>query len=225
MAEYWTIQQAAANAELFAREFSNRQILLYGLGEPILQAPLGVEYEDRSFTPPKRYRKVGNAATDWMELKNIEAASKEEVNQGVDNNKMITPYSLSERLNLFSEELLGIPKVQPEAETGLQVLSASIAEANSSFSITLPNEITTSIFPIEINNYGENSSIQNILGGGLGQMVNIRRGSIQPLTISSNDYLKISSDFILNDTEQLDNITLQRLSPSIWVELTRKKFT
>ncbi len=130
MAEYWTIQQAAANAELFAREFSNRQILLYGLGEPILPAPIGVEYEDRGFSPPKRYRKVGEAPTDWMELKNIEAATKEEIDQGVDNTKMITPLGLSERLNEFSKEVLGIPKPKLEAETGLQQLSASEVTEN-----------------------------------------------------------------------------------------------
>lgn len=226
MAEYWTIQQAAANAELFAREFSNRQILLYGLGDPILQAPLGVEYEDRAFTPPKRFRKVGTEPTDWIEIKIIEAATEEEVNNGVSDSKMITPLSLSKRLGTFSEQLLGIPQpVISSDKNGITVLSASSGETNSNFELTLPQNITTTMLPIRIVEYGINSSLKNIIGGELGQILTLRRGEDHALKIESSESIKLSSEFTLNDTHQLDNITLQRLTPSIWGELTRKKFT
>ncbi len=226
MAEYWTIQQAAANAELFAREFNNRQILLIGLGEPILKAPIGVEYEDRSFSPAKRYRKTGPNDSDWTEIKIISSASTDEVNQGVNDSKMITPKSLSERLSSFSAQLMGIP--QPDIENNVSALlplQASSNEQSALFTIQLMESVGRNVLPIEILGYGMQSSIENILGGNLGQMIVLRRGENTELSLVSNDHFKLSAAFTFNDLGRFDNITLQRLTPEIWAEVSRKKFT
>jgi hypothetical protein len=225
MAEFWTVEQAQLNAELLAKEFSNRQILIFGFGEPLLNVPIGVEYENRSFKPAIRYRKIGLGISEWQRLYQIEPASEEEVINGTDDQKMVTPALLTQKLNQFSTELLGIPKQAPNSDSNLIVLSLTAIDLLSSFKLILPTKINSSIASIKIKDHMENASLTQIEGGEIGQIINLKRSSINSLNLLSSDFLKLSASIKLEDNQLLDNITLQKIEPTIWVELARKKFT
>ena len=127
MPEYWTIQQAEANAELLAREFGNRQILLYGFGEPTIQVPIGVEYEDRSTPIPERHRKVGKGRLDWKPVLLIEAATDEEVLSGTSKVKMVTPATLVICLmGIVTERIVGLKQKTVDVKRKVEVCGASI---------------------------------------------------------------------------------------------------
>jgi hypothetical protein len=225
MAKFWTVEQAQLNAELLAKEFSNRQILIFGFGGPLLNAPIGVEYENRSFKPAIRYRKIGLGISEWQRLYQIEPASEEEVINGTDDQKMVTPALLTQKLNQFSTELLGIPKQAPNSDSNLIVLSLTAIDLLSSFKVVLPPEINSSIASIKIKDHIENASLTQIEGGEIGQIINLKRSSINSLNLLSSDFLKLSASIKLEDNQLLDNITLQKIDPTIWVELARKQFT
>lgn len=224
MPEYWTVEQAQAQADLLAKEFSNRQILIYGSGEPSIQVPIGVEYEDRTQDPPLRYRKVGSMTSDWKPLFIIEAANTEEVLNGVDDQKMVSPARLSEKLSQFGAEVLGIPQQSGEPSSNLLQLSASTDENNSLFDITLPSDINHNLISVTVTDYEVGSRLNNINGGEVGQIIVLRRGLQGSFRIESTPTIKLSEPIIIEDTDLLDNISLQKITSSIWVELTRKKF-
>lgn len=221
---YWTVEQAQANAEVFAQEFSNRQILIYGFGEPSAKAPIGAEYEDRSILPPIRYRKTGENDEDWTAIKIIEVASTDEVANGVNNEKMITPAMLSVRLNSFAQEVLNIPTSTNDDTGAAFTLSASTSLSNSEFDITLEQSKHDTI-SIQLANYGANSKLKNIIGGEIGQVVMIRRAENQAFTIESSQNIKLSTVMVFDDISRLNNISLQRVSSILWLEIGRKKFT
>tara|TARA_R110000868_G_scaffold46842_1_gene154350 strand:+ start:595 stop:1275 length:681 start_codon:yes stop_codon:yes gene_type:complete len=225
MAEFWTVEQAQLNAELLAKEFSNRQILIFGFGEPLLNVPIGVEYEDRNFKPAIRYRKIGLGISEWQRLFLIEPANQEDVLSGINDKKMVTPALLTQKLNQFSAELLGIPKKAPNSDSNLIVLGLTPIDLLSTFKVVLPNEINSAIASIKIKDHFENDSLTQIEGGEIGQIINLKRSSINSLNLLSSDFLKLSSSIKLEDNQLLDNITLQKIDPTIWVELARKQFT
>ncbi len=222
--EYWTVTQAQAQAELLAKELNNRQILIYGNGAPNMDFPIGVEYEDRSVEPIVRYRKTGSNNTDWTPIRIIEAATKEEVLQGLNDQKMVTPLQLSEKLNAFSTQILGLPTANIESGVGINSLSASNTDSDVAFSISIPNELNDNTLAIVIDGYGSNAYLEFILGGHIGQVLTIRRNEAHHLTFQSTENIKLSAPFELKDANRLDNITLQKLSESVWVELTRNQF-
>jgi len=217
---YWTVEKAIANAEVFAEEFSNRQILLYGFGEPSAKAPIGAEYEDRSVLPPLRYRKTGATDTEWTLVPVIAAATTEEVNNGVSNDKMITPAKLSERLNDFASEIQHLPTQSAELGTAAFSLNADVMEDNSDFQIAVPDTSHATI-SAQILGYGQNAKLTNLHGGDIGQIVVIRRGESHSFQIESSQNIKLSSVMVFNDNDMLNNISLQRISQSVWVEVGR----
>lgn len=221
---YWTVEKAIANAEVFAEEFSNRQILLYGFGEPSAKAPVGAEYEDRSILPPVRYRKTGENDVDWTKVQIIKAASSEEVNNGVSNDKMITPATLSERLNSFADEVLNLPTQSGDLGAAAFTVSSSDSNDNSDFHLIFP-ETSHATISVQVFGYGLNSNLIDIVGGDVGQLVTLRRGENHQLQIDSTNNIKLSSIMVFNDIEKLDNITLQRISETVWVEVGRNQFT
>lgn len=225
MAEFWTVEQAQFNAELLAKEFSNRQILIFGFGVPSLNVPIGVEYEDRSLKPAIRYRKIGLGISEWQRLYQIEPASEEEVLNGTDDQKMVTPARLTEKLNQFGNELLGVPKQEVNDNFNLIVLALTPLDLISSFKLILSDEINSSIASIKIKDHSENDSLTQIEGGEIGQIINLKRNSINAINLHSSDFLKLSASIRLEDNQLLDNITLQKIDPTIWVELARKQFT
>lgn len=217
---YWTVEQAIANAEIFAEEFSNRQILLYGFGEPSAKAPVGAEYEDRSILPPTRYRKTGENDEDWTKVQIVETATSQEVTNGVSNEKMVTPATLSERLNSFADNVLNLPTQSQDLGAAAFSINANDSIDNSPFIITMP-ETSHAAISIQIFSYALNSKLTNIIGGQIGQVVILRRGESHALEIESTGNIKISSLMQFDDNEKLDNISLQRISTSIWVEVGR----
>lgn len=224
MAEFWTVEQAQAQAELLAREFSNRQILIHGIGVPNLNVPIGVEYEDRSITPAIRYRKIGIEASDWMKLLTAEAASEQEVLEGTNTEKVVTPARLTEKLNQFGSEILGVPSVSSEQVPSTLILHLETSLDTNNFKLNLPASISLSMASIRIISQENNSIISKIEGGEIGQLINLKRASNFSVVINSSEQIKVSQPFNLSDMERLDNITLQKISPSIWVEISRKKF-
>jgi len=224
MAEFWTVEQAQAQAELLAREFSNRQILIYGDGIPNMNVPIGVEYEDRTFTPAIRYRKIGTAPSDWMKLQTAEAATEQEVLEGTNSEKIVTPARLTEKLSQFSSEILGIPSVVYDQLPSTLTIPLEQWMNTSTFQISIPEAINLSMASIKVDSLQDNSIISHIEGGEIGQLINVKRASNFSIVLNSSDQIKVSQPFILSDTELLDNITLQKISPSIWVEISRKKF-
>lgn len=225
MANYWTVEQAQANAELLAKEFSNRQILIFGLGEPSFNVPIGVEYEDRSFKPAIRYRKIGAEANEWKRLYQVEPATEAEVLIGVDEQKMVTSARLTEKLNQFGSELLGIPNQIVNSDSNLFVLQLTPINQSTFFKLILPNTINISIASIQVRDHLAGETISTIEGGEVGQIISIRRYSNHSLGLVGSDLLKLSAPMTLDDTQLLDNITLQKIDSVIWVELARIKFT
>jgi len=225
MAEFWTVKQAQANAELLAKEFSNRQILIFGLGDPLFNVPIGVEYEDRNFKPAIRYRKIGTAVNEWQRLFQIEPATNEEVLIGVNNQKMVTPAHLTEKLNQFSSEILGIPKHEIESDSSSFILDLKPIGLTTNFKVVLPLVINVAIASVKVKDHLDGAIISTIEGGEVGQIINLKRHTNQSLSLTRSDFLKLSSSIILEDNQLLDNITLQKIDPAIWVELARKKFT
>ncbi len=225
MAEYWTVEQAQAKAELLAKEFSNRQILIFGLGEPSFNVPIGVEYEDRNFKPAIRYRKIGPEVHEWQLLFQIEPATEEEVLAGVDDQKMVTPAKLTEKLNQFSSEFIGIPKQEISSDSNLIVLNLNTIDQSSYFKVILPSAINTAIASVQVYDHADGDTISIIEGGEIGQIITLKRHSINSLSLAGSDYLKLSAPITLEDNQLVDNITLQKINSTIWVELARKKFT
>jgi hypothetical protein len=225
MAEYWTQVQALANADLNAEEFANRQILLRGLGVPTMQAPLGTEYEDMAFSPANRYRKTGLNAVDWTPLLLIEKANSQEVENGINDDKMVTPAGLANRLDDFAAQILSLPPQSTDLEPSMLVLQADDDSDETEFSIQIPNDRTEPLLSVIITNYGMDASLSNISGGIVGQLINIRKGEPHSFSISSNTHLKLSDPFELDDSNSLDNTSLQKISDAIWVEVTRKNFS
>jgi len=225
MPGFWTIAQGEANADRNAQEFANRQILLRGTGTPDMPAPLGSEYEDESTVPPTRYRKTGAGPADWLLVSIIETASQQEVANGVNTTKMVTPATLSGKLDEFALQVLGILPAQPTTQTGLVEVNASTSDAGAAFDITLPDDVQEPVLSVVITGYGANASLSNIMGGAVGQVVSLRRDETGGLTINSTDNIKISGVMLMDDSNQLDNLTLQRISDTVWVEVARKLFT
>lgn len=225
MPEFWTKEQAEANADLNAKEFGNRQILLQGVGAPSMQAPVGSEYEDTSSQPPTRYRKTGTAITDWSLVRIIEPASQQEVENGVNQEKMVTPATLTGKLADFALTVLDVPQAEATTNTGLLEVQASVPDNGTMFDISIPENVWDSLLSVVVFGYGFNASIGNLIGGSIGQIVNIRRGESAPISINSSVNLKLSESMQLDDANQLDNLTLQRISDAVWVELARKEFT
>ncbi|MEQ8624485.1 MAG: hypothetical protein RJQ00_06505 [Vicingaceae bacterium] len=224
MAEFWTVEQAQAQAGLLAKEFSNRQILIYGNGTPNMNVPIGVEYEDRSFLPAVRYRKIGNTSSDWMKLENAEAATEQEVLDGVNDRKMVTPARLTEKLNQFSSEFLGIPTHGIEVTPSSIVVQLEQSPDPATYILILPEALTLSIASISIEALQNNSIVSHIQGGEIGQIINLKRASNFSIILNSSDQVKVSQPFVFSDSQLLDNISLQKISSSVWVELSRKKF-
>lgn len=224
MAEYWTVEQAQANAELLSKEFSNRQILLFGLGQPIANVPIGVEYEDRSFFPAVRYRKVGLNASDWMKLLQIEAASKQDVLQGVNDQKMVTPARLTEKLNQFSSDVMGVPTIQAENVPKTISVLLELQANEQTFKISLPPSLELSLASIILQPVQQLSVLNQIEGGDIGQLINLKRSSLDAIQLNNSDFIKIGDPFLMNDVNLFDNITLQKISSTLWVEVSRKKF-
>jgi hypothetical protein len=217
--------QALANADLNAKEFANRQILLQGLGIPIIQAPLGAEYEDLAFSPAKRYRKTGPNAADWTSLLLIEKANSTEIQNGVNDQKMITPVGLANKLDDFAAQVLNLPSQSTDSVASLIAVQANDNSNDSAFSIQIPHDRKETLLAVVITNYGLNASLGNIIGGQVGQIVSIRRGEVHSLSLTSNSNIKLSEPFEMDDTSSLDNMSLQKISDHVWVELTRKNFS
>jgi hypothetical protein len=225
MAQYWTQEQALANADLNAKEFANRQILLRGLGVPTMQAPLGAEYEDTAFSPATRYRKTGSNANQWTPLLLIEKANSQEVENGVNDDKMVTPVGLANKLNDFAVQVLNLPPQSIDAEPSLLIIQAQDRSDQAEFNIQIPNDKTEPLLSVIITNYAMDATLSNISGGIVGQLINIRKGEPHSFSISSNTNIKLSDPFELKDSDSLDNMSLQKISDTIWVEVTRKKFS
>lgn len=225
MQKYWTVIQAQSQAKAIAEEMGNRQILISGLGTPNQQAPIGVEYDDHSLTPAVRYRKTGSSPLDWTRIDIIEKASTEDINQGIDNYKMITPLKLEERLAIFSKQILGIPSANVDKGIGIQNLIASSSTPNTLFSIFIPEKLDQNNLSISISGYGSLAVLESIQGGFISQIITIRRAETHSLQLTPNLTIRLSDDFTLKDAEKLDHITLQKLSPTTWVELSRNQFT
>jgi hypothetical protein len=224
MAEYLTVEQAQAQADLLAKEFSNRQILIYGVGEPSMNFPLGVEYEDRSVMPAVRYRKVGSSPADWMKLLTIEAASETEVLEGVNDQKMVTPARLTEKLNQFSSEVIGLPRVEADNISSTIMLLLEWRSDGQTFKVSLPDHITLNMASIVLQPIQALSELTAIEGGETGQLINLKRASTDAIEIKSSDFIKVSQPFLMNDAALFDNISLQKINASTWVEVSRKKF-
>ena len=225
MAESWTREQSEANAELNAQEFANRQILLRGVGSPTVQAPIGSEYEDTSTEPRTRYRKIGEGVTDWQAVPIVHAATEQEVTNGVDQAKMVTPATLATRLNGFATEVLGLEPPNTNTESTHLDLLASTDNDNAVFTVTIPVDYAESVLSVRLLGYGSNATLDNVIGGPVGLLLNIRRGEQNPVTVDTNETVKLSSSYQWADNERLDNITLQRISDTTWVEVTRKNFS
>ena len=225
MAEYWTKVQALANADLNAKEFANRQILLHGRGIPTIQAPIGAEYEDLAFSPANRYRKTGPEASEWTPLILVEKANSKEIVNGVNDKKMITPAGLASKLDDFAAQVLNLPPQSTDSMASLLAVQANDNSDDTIFSIQIPDDRIEMLLAVVITNYGLNASLGDISGGNVGQIVNIRRGEVLSLSVSSSSYIKLSESFVMDDSGLLDNMSLQKISDRTWVEVTRKNFS
>jgi|GEM_PF-2794062 len=219
------IEQLEKQAILYAKEFSNRQTLLSGEGAPAFQAPLGVEYEDRSFVPPKRYRKTGTEQSAWKEVKLLDVASEEEVQSGLNQHKVITPYTLNQQLNAFSQTVLNLPTANEQEPASKLIAVASSSEDGSAFSIAVPTQYKHSFLSVEIKGYGLGAILSQIDGAEVGQLITLRRGESHPLQIEANQSLKLSAIMQLSDPDQLDQLSLQKITADKWVEVSRMKFS
>jgi len=220
----WTAAQSEANAAVNAQEFANRQIVLRGSGPPTVQGPEGLEYLDESTSPHTCYRKMGPDANAWTVVNSVVPATQTEVSDGVVDNKMVTPATLAATLNDFAVQVLAIPPQEAVTQTGLVSLLASTPDDSAAFEVTLPEGIQEEILSVEIGGYGLGASLFNINGGPIAQLVSIRRADAGILSIVGTTHIRISAALLLDDSQMLDNITLQRISSTEWVEVARKEF-
>ena len=138
---------------------------------------------------------------------------------------MVTPAHLTEKLNQFSSEILGIPKHEIESDSNSFTLDLKPIDQTTTFKVVLPLVINVAIASVKVKVHLEGATISTIEGGEVGQIINLKRYTSQSLSLTRSDFLKLSSLITLEDSQLLDNITLQKIEPTIWVELARKKFT
>jgi hypothetical protein len=91
------------------------------------------------------------------------------------------------------------------------------------FRLTIPQGIQASQ-SITVSGYSEPALLTKIYGGVNGQIVVLTRTANERFTIAPNQQLRLSSNMEFNDTLQLNNITIQRIDASRWVELSRTSF-
>lgn len=182
-----TKEQFLANAELNAREFQNRQVLIVGQGAPDFQAPRHIEYEDEATVPSTRYRKTGMGINEWTDI------------------------SLQRVLGLGSSTDSYLELIADDSAPGV------------SFSITLPYDIPGNQ-GVDVVGFGAGALLSQIKGGVPGQVIRVQRAEAHHLLIHGNANLKLTADLFLADVDQLDNITMQRINATTWVELARTTF-
>lgn len=204
-------------ADWTARELSNRQLLLEGTGAPAFDAPLDTEYTDVATNPPTRYRKLAAGPSGWVLYRISRPATQAEVDAGNDNEAFVTARTLSIRLDALASQLGGGGSERVE-------LLADNATNGADFTVTIPAQSAGAVLAGTVTGYGIGATLTSITGGVLGQILVIQRGTKENLKIASNAELKLVSNLTMSDLGEQDNLTLQRVSPTHWVELTRTLF-
>lgn len=212
----WTNQQSENLARWTGSELAQRKILLRGNGAPTVDAPLLVEYLDVGQVPPVLYVKVAEGPGGWVQDAATVAATQAEVDAGTANDVFVTPETLAVRLAALVSEVQGQLTLSDRYQ-----LTASTATAGADFTVTIPDQGGGQVLTLTIIGYGIGATLVDILGGEVGQIVTVRKGIKDNLKVANNSALRLPSLVTLADLDYLDNITIQRISQTEWIELAR----
>lgn len=215
----WTNQQSENLSSWTAQELAQRKILLRGQGAPTFDAPLYVEYLDVGQLPPTLYVKTSEGPSGWTTDAISRASTPAEVTGGEDRVNFVTPHTLALRLADLVVEIQGQINVSDSHD-----LTASTARDGEDFTVTIPEQAAGQILTLTIQGYGREAALVDILGGEVGQMVTIRKAQKGTLKVAQNGALRLPATVVLSDADHLDNLTLQRISATEWVELARNLY-